>query len=287
MITRQTKNKFIYLCVFIGIYIILNYIIFAFVPQGIQSLIPEGLEVNVFRELVPLFFTLIVYVVFAFFVVFYKLRLEIEIERPFKELKFLWLLPLLLPCFASLLSVPVLSSPFLHMENAGEFALDLVLDLFVSTAEDFIFVDVMISFLLDVLKDSKYKNLKAMVFSSIFFTVIRCYLFIDTAVDMAFFLLAVNFVVTFTCGYLAIYFDSALIPVGFHYLFNALNFIVAPGLFGYELDYRYFLFVIYFVLGLGVYTIALYRISRLMKYRESYIVETGLSLSDDQTDYEK
>ena len=285
--TRQTKNKFIYLCVFIGIYIILNYIIFAFVPQGIQSLIPEGLEVNVFRELVPLFFTLIVYVVFAFFVVFYKLRLEIEIERPFKELKFLWLLPLLLPCFASLLSVPVLSSPLLHMENAGEFVLDLVLDLFVSTAEDFIFVDVMISFLLDVLKDSKYKNLKAMVLSSIFFTVIRCYLFIDTAVDMAFFLLAVNFVVTFTCGYLAIYFDSALIPVGFHYLFNALNFIVAPGLFGYELDYRYFLFVIYFVLGLGVYTIALYRISRLMKYRESYIVETGLSLSDDQTDYEK
>ena len=285
--TRQTKNKLIYLCVFIGIYIILNYIIFAFVPQGIQSLIPEGLEVNAFRELVPLFFTLIVYVVFAFFVVFYKLRLEIEIERPFKELKFLWLLPLLLPCFASLLSVPVLSSPLLHMENAGEFALDLVLDLFVSTAEDFIFVDVMISFLLDVLKDSKYKNLKAMVLSSIFFTMIRCYLFIDTAVDMAFFLLAVNFVVTFTCGYLAIYFDSALIPVGFHYLFNALNFIVAPGLFGYELDYRYFLFVIYFVLGLGVYTIALYRISRLMKYRESYIVETGLSLSDDQTDYEK
>ncbi|MCR4698415.1 MAG: hypothetical protein K5762_03510 [Bacilli bacterium] len=285
--SKETKNKLIYLLVFGGIYLLMNYLLFLFIPVGVESLIPEEARGSLPEGLVEILVTMTLYAVLSFFVIFYKLKLKIEIERPFKELRYFWLLPLLIPCFASLIGVALLPGSQFVMENPLLFSLDLVLDLFVAVSEDFIFVDVMISFLSDFLPKGKYKNLLAMLIASVIFTLSRNYLFIDNSVDVTFFLLAVSFVSTFTCGYLAIYFDSALIPVGFHYLFNVLNFIVAPALFVYPVNWRYYLFVMIFVLFMAIYVLALYRISRLMKYRHSVVGETGLSFDDNQANYEE
>ncbi len=242
---KKEKNELIYLLSFGGIYILLNFIPF-----------------RLFMEEVPyLVFRLISYFFLMILVIFFKLRNEIEIPRPAKRLHFLFLIPFLVPCFADLFYASIFEAEFQVRFSWFVLIMETIIDLFDSVVEDVIFVDVMISFLYHIFRDSERRNLHSMVVSAFIFTAVRTYVFFTYDFDDALFNLAVTWLITFACGYLAIYYDSEWVPITFHFLFNVPNFVIAPILFDYETELEYYLFISVFIVPLLIYTIICYHLS--------------------------
>ncbi|MBP5092396.1 MAG: CPBP family intramembrane metalloprotease [Bacilli bacterium] len=182
------------------------------------------------NEVVFLSIKLAYYAVLAALIIILKHRFEIEIERPHKELKYLFLVPLIVCCLGNLASSLIFQYGVGEASHeSGLLVLDLVVDLLCSIVEDLCFVDVLIAILLYVIK-SKYKKSISILVSGLVFTAVHAYsfLYLNSAEQYALagFQEFYVFFVTLACGYLAIYYDSAIIPVGFHFLFNALNHVV-------------------------------------------------------------
>lgn len=251
---KKEKNELIYLLSFGGIYAVLNFIPF-----------------KLFMEEVPyLVFRLTTYFFLMILVIFFKFRNRIEIPKPVTRLPFLSLLPFVIPCFVDILYAVIFEAEFQVSFSWFVLSMETVIDLFDSVVEDVVFVDVMISFLYYIFRDREKKNLHSMVVSSFIFTLIRTYVFWTYDFDDAIFNLIVTWLITFACGYLAIYFDSEWVPITFHFLFNVPNFVIAPILFSYKTELEYYLFVAIFIVPLLLYTILCYHLSerKLRKYHE-------------------
>lgn len=206
-------------------------------------------------------FRLCYYIVFVIMLLFFKRKFHIEVEKPHQIISLLYLIPFLAPCFVDLTYCIVYEADF-NEAFAGEIlGLELSIDFFDSIFEDIVFVDVMIAFLFEIIHNKKKRNLKSMLLSSLFFTLIRSYVFLYNEIGYSFFLLLVTFVVTFACAYLAIYYDSAVIPVVFHLLFNVMNFVVVPLFFSYSIEVEYYLFNSIGLVLLMSYTLFLYHLS--------------------------
>ena len=220
------------------------------------------------------------YALLAAAVILLKHKFEIEIERPHKELKYVFLIPLVVCCLTNLVSALIFK--YAPGEEAGEYgilALDLFVDLLGSIIEDLCFVDILISLLLDVLK-SKYKKSLAMILSGLIFTAVHAYSFLYLSgaeqYALAGFQLVSVFLATLACGYLAIYYDSAIIPVGFHFLFNALNHVVFFHFFEFnilEAGWPYILYVAMIALLTFAYFNALWHMSESQGLRERKEIE--------------
>jgi membrane protease YdiL (CAAX protease family) len=250
---QKSKEKLRYLIAFAIAYILLNFIPFKFFME----------------ELPYLIFRLASYLLLMALALVFKYKREIEIPVPPKTLSHLLILPFVIPCFADIFYAVIFEAEFNVSFNWMVLSLETVIDLFDSIVEDVVFVDVMISFLLDYMKDDEKHNLHAMLISSAIFTLIRTYVFIYYDFDDAIFNLVVTFLITFGCGYLAIYYASEWIPIVFHFLFNVPNFVIAPILFNYETELEYYLFISIFIVPLFCYTLFMYFMSERRLHRHS------------------
>lgn len=248
---QETRNKLIYLIVFTILYIVLNYIPFRFFMDTIPLLI----------------FRLCYYALLLIPVVYFKNRCRMEIEKPLKELHYLVLVPFLLPCLMDIVYCNIYEAEFNVGFSLAELLLEAAVDLFDSIVEDIIFVDVLIAFLFDVIREKKKRNIRCMIFSAAFFCLIRCYVFIYNDPLDSLLTIFVTAVITFSCAYLAIYFDSALIPIIFHFLFNVPNFVIAPILFSYSTELEYVIFTLLFMVPLLGYTFFMYILSEKKYHR--------------------
>lgn len=206
--------------------------------------------------------------------IFLKKKYEIEIERPIKEISYLWLLPLLIPCFSNFLYVFLMKiKPVAEIEN-GILVLDLLCDLFLSVVEDTILVDMLNSLFLDLFEGKMRRaKLLSMTLCGLIFTLVHTYSFIYKAPEVAAFELIYIFLVTLECSYLAIYFDSEIIPITFHFLFNAIDFVAFDAIFEVKMSWHYFAFSMLIASFSLFYILALTKISSLQKYRKLYYKE--------------
>ncbi len=210
------------------------------------------------------------------FLIFAKHFWEIEIERPHIQLKYLFLLPLLIFCAINFLSVPIIGfGPSYEAQDVGLLMLELVADSAAAVFEDLLFVDLFICLFLDLFH-FKHARLVSIFCSATLFCAAHCYIFlyptypgeIEAVWLVSLLQIVFIYLLTLVCGYLAIYFDSALIPVSFHFLYNASNHILFYHFYDFALSWRYVLFVSIFAVFGIFYFIALWHMSEHQAYRE-------------------
>lgn len=208
---------------------------------------------------------LCLYIAMSVFSIIYKKKKDIELDRPFCQINYLYLIPLLIPCFANLIYMLIREE---GVDGKFEYIMiyDLVVDAFGSIIEDLLFVDFMLYFLLNNLK-CKNQNAISVVISGIIFMSAHCYSFLEFPVQVAILRLVFVALLTMECGYLAIFFDSFLIPVIFHFLFNAINYIIFDFFYYVEVREIYYAFNFLIAIMASNYVIVLWHLSELQHFR--------------------
>ena len=108
--------------------------------------------VSWFGEWVFLIIKLVAFAVAAGILIFFKHKYKWEIERPHKELRYSFLLPLFLFCGINFLSVPFLNPSYSYeAEDLGLLFMESFADLASSVLEDVLFVDVFIALMIALL----------------------------------------------------------------------------------------------------------------------------------------
>lgn len=225
----------------------------------------------------------IFYFLMAGVAIFVKLRFHFEIERPRKEIHYLWLAPFLLTFVSSIVYGFVTKSELNPIGFQHDFFLEMGIEVFGVIVEDLIFVDFALDILLELLPKRKHSALLACVIAAFIFVLVRCSYFTLYSWDVSLFLLFFVFCINFICGYLAVYFDSVLIPLSFHFLCNTLNLVIASEIYLINYDLYYYFFMSFVLIASVVYSLALYRISRLMEYRDIYLQEHKELLNEEKT----
>lgn len=239
---------------FAFLYSLLNYIPFAYFLDQIPFLVTR----------------LVVYFFLTAAVIFFKHKLQIEVEKPHQQIGFAYLFPFLFPCLVDLIYCEIFHADLNPNFRGDILTLEIFIDFFDSIFEDVVFVDIAIALLFELIENRHKRNLKSILISSLFFSLIRCYVFLYNDPFYSLFSLCVTFAVTFSCGYLAIYYDSPLIPIAFHLLFNILNFVLVPLYFSFEIEVEYYLFNSSGIVLLCLYTLFLYHYSD-RKYHKMHI----------------
>ncbi len=258
---KPLKRKLILL-----ISLVLYYILFSYLPFQIWFS-EKGFQIARIIAFVPAVAVLI----------FLKHLWHIEIKRPHVQLKYIFLLPLILFCFINFLSVPIFNFPkSQEAQDVGLLVLELVSDGAAAIFEDLLFVDLFICFFLDVVHVKHAKSL-AIFASAFLFSLAHCYIFLYQTYPGSFndpFLVSLLqiiyiFLLVLVCGYLAIYFDSAIIPVSFHFFYNVINHILFYHFYEFDISWPYVLFVsIFAVFGIFYFT-ALWHLSEERPYRKN------------------
>ncbi len=228
-----------------------------------------------FGEWVYLILKLVFFTLASGLLIYLKHHYRWEIERPHKELRYTFLIPLLLFCVINFLSVPFFRfSPSFEAEDIGLVVMESFADLSASILEDVLFVDVFICFLLEVLPWKHRKSI-SIFFSAALFTVAHACLFLypgefaaSDPMHVAIVQEIFVFLLTAGCGYLAIYFDSAVIPVVFHFLYNLSNHVLFYHFYDLVLSWEYILFIGIFAFFAIFYFTALWHMSESMVFRE-------------------
>ncbi len=250
---KKNKTVLMLLIPMISIYVLFNYL-------------PIKTWIN--SEWKYLTLKLCLYLSMSIFSIIYKKKKDIELDRPFCQINYLYLIPLLIPCFANLIYMLIREE---GVDGKFEYIMiyDLVVDAFGSIIEDLLFVDFMIYFLLNNLK-CKNQNAIAVVISGIIFMAAHCYSFLDFSPQVAVLRLVFVALLTMECGYLAIFFDSFLIPVIFHFLFNAINYIIFDFFYYVEVSEIYYAFNFLIAIMASNYVIVLWHLSELQHFREKH-----------------
>lgn len=241
------------------------YIVFNYLP--IKFWIEKGIEDAVISEYIWITVKLVFYSGLCIPLLLLKKKAGIDIEKPFKEAPFYFLIPLLIPNVGNFLAVYFIDPAVRSSLHYGILVYDLITDFFTSVYEDVVFVDLGIFLLTELLKENGFRRLLAVLIAGLFFTAVHSYSYLYEDLALALFQQFYVFLLTLECGYLAIYYDSALIPIVAHYLFNALNHVAFGFFFVHDgsligPDYLIFTGVIaLFAVG---YTILLWNYSNLI-----------------------
>ncbi len=253
---NNTKTKLTIFLILGGLFTLFNFTAFLYHDKA---------------ETVYLIVRFIFYTLLSAATVILKHIYHIEIERPRKEINYLWLVPFILPCLATIFYGFLTNAPFNPTGFEHDFFLEIGIEICGVLAEDLIFIDFAIDILLDILPERKHKSLLASFIAAVVFVIVRCSYFTLYSWDLSLFLLTLVFAINFSCGYLAIFFDSALIPICCHFFFNTTNLVIGPEIYSINYDSRYFVFMILVEVIMTIYTFALYRISRLMEFKEDFL----------------
>ena len=254
--TKHLKRNLIIYGIFAGLYLLFNYIPFSYL---------------IANEYAYLGFKMGFYVILSTALIIVKHKYHIEIEVPEKQISVLWLLPLMIICFAHPLYAILFNEETYEEIEVGILLFDSASDIFVSIAEDVIFVDLYISILLEITKKYKYKRVTCVLLAAITFTILHCYTFIYRDVFESLVILVTVFFLIMECGYAAIYFDSAVIPVVLHAAFNEINFVIFEQVYHLQdRNWKYALFLLLILTLTSCYLAAIHRMSTLQKYKPDF-----------------
>lgn len=257
--SQITKRKLSVIVVMATFYILLNFIPF-------HWWIPNQYYFFTFRLCTLLFF--------AALSIYLKHRNKIEIERPVRQISYYWLIPLIIPCFTNFIYVTIVGINPLDEIRADLLAMDIICDIFLSIFEDIVFVDMLNSFFLDLFECRTRKSkLYSMLCCATIFTLLHSYNFILNDPEIAVYELVFIFLITMECSYLAIYFGKEIIPIGFHILFNSIDFVAFGAIYDITMSWKYFGFSMILAFFTFFYILALAKISSLQKYRKLYYKE--------------
>ena len=258
---KSVKRKLLLL---IGL--VVYYVLFSYLPFEVWFS-EKGFQIARIIAFVPALSALI----------FLKHFWHIEIDRPHTQLKYIFLLPLVLFCFINFLSVPIFNFPkSQEAQDAGLLVLELVSDGAAAIFEDLLFVDLFICVFLDLVHVKHARSLSIFA-SACLFCLAHCYIFLyqtypgdfNDAFLVSLLQIVYIFLLVLVCGYLAIYFDSAIIPVSFHFFYNAINHILFYHFYEFDISWPYVLFVSIFAIFGIFYFVALWHLSDGRPYRKN------------------
>lgn len=257
--SQITKRKFHVIALMATFYVLLNFIPFHWWIKN---------------EYYFLVFRLCALIAFSSLSIFLKHHNKIEIERPARQISYFWLIPLIIPCFTNFIYVFLVGINPLEEIEINLLIMDLFCDFFLSIFEDLVFVDMLNSFFLDIFECRTRKSkLYSMLCCAGIFTVLHTYNFILNIPEIAAYELVFIFLITMECSYLAIYFDKEIIPIGFHILFNSIDFVAFDAIYDISMSWKYFGFSMILAFFAFFYILSLTKISSLQKYRKLYYKE--------------
>ena len=159
------------------------------------------------------------FTVCAGLLVFFKNHYHWSIDHPNKELRYTFLFPLTIFCFINFFSVPFFKFNLsIEAEDIGLMFMESATDFSASVFEDVLFVNLLIGLLLDLV-NWKYKRSFSVLLSAVLLTAAHSYTFLypgefpaSDPLQVACVQEAFIFLITAGCGYLSMFFDSAVIP---------------------------------------------------------------------------
>lgn len=253
---KHLKQNLIIFAVFAAAYFLFNYI---------------PLKLWIENEFVFLGIKIGFYGILSGLLIWLKHKCHIEIEVPEKQINILWLLPLLIICFAHPLYALLFNQHMVEEVEVGVLVFDAATDIFVSIVEDIVFVDLYISLLMELFHNNKYKRIISIMIAALTFTLAHCYTFMYFEWREALVILITVFFLIVECGYAAIYFDSPIIPIVLHAVFNELNFVIFEQLFHVdESKPQYSIFLLVVLALTCCYLAAIYKMSTLQKFKPDF-----------------
>ncbi len=201
--------------------------------------------------------------ILLFLLLFDSRRLKLAEKE--KHPSYLLVLPFLLLCCSNFLYVLFFRiSPSLSF-NTPIFFTSLILVLVKAGVEELLFRKLLLSFLLDVRKDRKHKELLAILIVSLCFSLRHAVNFYGNDPLSVFSQIGYTFFLSlFLTGY-TIFYSSLLPSYSCHFLFNLLNKLLFSSFYEIEINPSYILFSI----RIGFLLFLFYLLFGLVKYRKT------------------
>jgi membrane protease YdiL (CAAX protease family) len=178
------------------------------------------------------------------------------------HLNYLLLIPLILGCASNLLyclffqvAPSVSFDPVLFPLNSFKTLLSV-------SIEELLFRFFFLEFLICFIKDGKWKNVLVVLFSSLAFSLMHVVNFFGNAPLSVLIQIGYTFLLGGILSYLALMFESPIVPILGHFLFNYLNTDIFVCLYSVEINLSYVLFSIGIGLILLIYLFVLYDLDR-------------------------
>ncbi len=187
---------------------------------------------------------------------------QIQHRRNPNHLSILFLVPFLLVCSSNLLYCFFFHEKQVISFDAQSFILSTIETLFSVTIEEILFRIFFIEFLFSFLKDGRWKNLLVILFSALAFSFMHVLNFFGNAPLAVLLQIGYTFYLGLIFGVMALFFESPILSIVFHFLFNFLNMNLYNCLYDVEITSKYVLFS--FLLGfvLLIYLFVVYDLSR-------------------------
>lgn len=168
--------------------------------------------------------------------------------------------PFLLICLSNILYCLIFHEE-LKIQMDISFIFTVLKTSFSVMIEEILFRVFFIEFLRLGLKESRWKNLLIIFFSSIAFSLLHVINFYGNPPLSVLLQIGYTFYLGLILGYIAIYFESPILPFICHFLFNFLNTDLYISLYDAEINTRYVLFSSILGIVLLIYFVLLYHLA--------------------------
>ncbi len=202
------------------------------------------------------------YVVIIFLLVYESRRAKLTMQKNEHHLNYLLLLPLVVGGMSNLIYSWVFASPLKESLDVASFFNNAGMTLCCVTIEELLFRFFFLYFLQDVVKEGKYRDLLLILFSSLAFGMMHVVNFYGNNPLMVLTQIGYTMVLGLVLGFMALYFQTPVIPIIGHFIFNFLNTDLYALFYSLEMNSPYILTSLcigLFVLG---YVAFLYYLAR-------------------------
>ncbi len=190
-------------------------------------------------------------------------------RRNENHISYLLCIPYLLGCSSNLLYCLFFQKEVIIDFDALSFVLKTFDTLFGVAIEELLFRFFLVEFLLSLLKDGKWKNMLVILYSSLFFSLMHVINFYGNAPLNVLIQMGYTFALGLILGTVALLYETPVLVVIGHFLFNYLNMDVYSCFYDVEINVSYVLFSVGIVIILLVYLVLLYDLDRRKKKRVS------------------
>lgn len=245
--SKETSNK-----LYSFLYLFALYLGVKLLP--IKDWIPVTWVVNL---LMYVFYLLVIALL-----VYESRKAKLEMQKNSQHLSYLLLIPLVIGGMSNLIYSWVFTAPIRESLDVAAFINNAGMTLCCVTIEELLFRFFFLYFLQDVVKDGKYKDILLILFSSLAFGLMHVVNFYGNNPLSVLTQIGYTVVLGLVLGFIALYFQTPIIPIIGHFIFNFLNTDLYALFYSLEMNTPYILTSLcigIFVLG---YVGILYYIAR-------------------------
>lgn len=229
-----------------------------------------GVKLLPLYEWIPIYWVaslvfFILYLGIIFLLVHEATRANLKPLKNESHLSYLWLIPLIIGCMSNLISswaecLPVTSEFYITtlLHRMGMTLCCVVI-------EELLFRFFFLYFLQDMIKKEEHKDLFVILFSSLAFSFMHVVNFYGNNPVAVITQMGYTFVLGLILGFIAIYFETPLIPIIGHFLFNFLNTDLYSMFYVLKMDATYYLISIAIGTFVMAYAVILYYLARRKK----------------------